>query len=57
MACRLDWPKAATPKDFRHLFATVMANGGLPEHMLRYLLGHAPDRDATHAYTHLDQLA
>ena len=44
-------------KGFRHLFATVVANGGLAEHERRYLMGHAPGRDAIHVYTHLNELA
>ncbi len=53
----LGWPSAATLKDFRHLFATSLANGGLQEHERRYLMGHAPGRDAIHIYTHLNELA
>jgi integrase len=56
VARRLGWPAAATPKAFRHLFATALANGGLPEGYRRYLLGHAPGRAAAVAYTHLNQL-
>lgn len=54
---RLDWPAKATLKDFRHLFATAMANAGMPEHYRRYLLGHAPGKDAIYRYSHVDQLA
>lgn len=56
IAHQLDWPPEATLKDFRHLFATTMANGGLPEHERRYLMGHAAGRDAITNYTHLNQL-
>lgn len=52
----LGWPPAATVKDFRHLFATTLANAGLPEGYRKYLLGHAPGRDAAVAYTHLNRL-
>lgn len=61
IASRLDWPSTATCKDFRHLFATSLANAGLPEPYRKYLMGHAPGsmrRDgAIAAYTHLDRLA
>ena len=52
----LGWPPAATVKDFRHLFATTLANAGLPEGYRKYILGHAPGRDAAVAYTHLNRL-
>ena len=57
VAGKLGWPRQATLKDFRHLFATAMANGGLPEHERRYLMGHAPARGAITSYTHLNKLA
>ncbi|MCC6681236.1 MAG: hypothetical protein IT445_10095 [Phycisphaeraceae bacterium] len=57
VSCRLRWPAAATLKDFRHLFSTAMANGGVPEHERRYLMGHAPGRDAIVRYTHFNKLA
>jgi integrase len=57
IADRLHWPRQATLKDFRHLFSTAMANGGLPEHERRHLMGHAPGRDAIVVYTHLTKLA
>jgi integrase len=57
IAKHLSWPRAATLKDFRHLFATTMANGGIPEHERRYLMGHAPGRGSIHVYTHMNQLA
>ncbi|CAN5346366.1 hypothetical protein BH11PLA2_BH11PLA2_52350 [soil metagenome] len=53
---KLGWPAAATLKDFRHLFATTLANAGMPEGYRKYLLGHAPGRDAAVAYTHLNKL-
>lgn len=56
VAGRLGWPAAATLKDFRHLFATALANASLPDGYRKYLLGHAPGRDAVVAYTHLTRL-
>lgn len=56
VAKRLGWPREATLKDFRHLFNTSLANGGMPEHERRYLMGHAPGRDAIAVYTHLNRL-
>ena len=56
VAKALGWPAAATVKDFRHLFATTLANAGFPEGYRKYLLGHAPGRDAAVAYTHLNRL-
>ncbi len=53
---QLGWPRAATMKDFRHLFATAMANGGMSEHERRYLMGHAPGKGAIVKYTHLNRL-
>jgi integrase len=60
VSAKLGWPAAATPKDFRHLFATSLANAGLPEPYRKYLMGHAPSggrEGAIAAYTHLDRLA
>ena len=57
VARQLQWPTSATLKGFRHLFATAMANGGMPDHERRYLLGHAPERAAIRVYTHMNQLA
>ena len=57
IARRLKWPARATLKDFRHLFATVLANGGMPEHERRYLMGHAPGKEAIVTYTNMDRLA
>lgn len=56
IAKRLGWPKAATLKDFRHLFATALVNAGTPEPYRKFLMGHAPGRDAIINYTHLDRL-
>ncbi|MDB5310441.1 MAG: hypothetical protein JWO38_4643 [Gemmataceae bacterium] len=56
VAGRLGWPRTATLKDFRHLFATTLANAALPEGYRKYLMGHAAGRDATVAYTHLSDL-
>jgi hypothetical protein len=53
LAGRLGWPRAATLKDFRHLFATAMNDAGMPDAHRRYLLGHSPGRAAVAAYTHL----
>jgi hypothetical protein len=53
---RLRWPAQATLKDFRHLFCTTMASAALPEPYRRYLMGHAPERGALTAYTHLPEL-
>jgi integrase len=43
-------------KDFRHLFATMLANSAVAEGYRRYLLGHTPGRAAAVAYTHLNEL-
>lgn len=56
IAARLDWPAAATLKDFRHLFNTEMQNAGMPEFYRRYLLGQSPGRSALVNYTHLNDL-
>ena len=53
---QLKWPVAATLKDFRHLFSTLMQNAGLPEFYRRYLMGHSPGRAAIVIYTHLNEL-
>ncbi|HQR41714.1 MAG TPA: tyrosine-type recombinase/integrase, partial [Gemmatales bacterium] len=57
IAKRLNWSEKATLKDFRHLFATTLASSGMPECYRRYLMGHAPGRDAIVAYTHLSDLS
>ncbi|MEI6236838.1 MAG: hypothetical protein WCT04_27580, partial [Planctomycetota bacterium] len=56
VAHRLNWPKTATLKDLRHLFCTAMSNSGMPEGYRRFLMGHAPGREAIVAYTHLNKL-
>ncbi len=56
LARRLRWPRHATLKDLRHLFATTMHNAGMPEAYRRYLMGQSPGRDAIVAYTHLNKL-
>jgi hypothetical protein len=56
LAGKLNWPRQATLKDFRHLFCTTMASAALPEVYRRYLMGHAPERAAINAYTHLHDL-
>ncbi len=56
VARRLNWPKTATLKDLRHLFCTAMSNSGMPEGYRRFLMGHAPGREAIVAYTHLNKL-
>lgn len=53
---RLKWPKRATLKDFRHLFATSLENAGVPESYRRFLMGHSPGRAAIVSYTHLNKL-
>lgn len=58
LAARLGWPRAATVKDLRHLFATTMNNAAMPESYTKYLMGHAPSRGvALNSYVHLDKLA
>jgi integrase len=52
----LSWPKCATVKDFRHLFATGLENANVPESYRRYLMGHSPGRAAIVTYTHLNKL-
>ena len=56
IAGALGWPKQATLKDLRHLFATSMANAGMPEPTRQYLLGHSSGRAAIHVYTHINHL-
>lgn len=53
----LNWPARATLKDFRHLFATTLASSGMAESYRKYLMGHAPSRDAIVAYTHVSDLS
>jgi hypothetical protein len=56
LARRLGWPAAATLKDLRHLFATMLGNSAMPEAYRRYLMGHSPGKSAIVAYTHLTRL-
>ena len=56
IARALGWPKQSTLKDLRHLFATSIANAGMPEPARQYLLGHSSGRAAIHIYTHINQL-
>ena len=53
---RLQWPGAATLKDFRHLYSTCLENAGVPEFYRRYLLGQSPGRAAIVTYTHLNKI-
>ncbi len=55
LARRLEWPPAATLKDFRHLFSTGLQNSGMPEYYRRYLMGHAFGKAPIVAYTHLTE--
>lgn len=58
LATRLGWPRRATVKDLRHLFATTMNNASMPESYTKYLMGHAPGRGvALYSYVHLNRLA
>jgi integrase len=52
----LRWPRAATIKDFRHLFATCLENAGVPEHYRKFLMGQSPGRAAIVTYTHLNEI-
>lgn len=52
----LDWPRSATLKDFRHLFATCLENAGMPEHYRKFLMGQSPGRAAIVTYTHLNEV-
>lgn len=56
IAKHLAWPRCATAKDFRHLFATSLENAVVPESYRRFLMGHAPGRAAIVTYTHLNKL-
>jgi hypothetical protein len=56
IAARLGWPRAATVKDLRHLFATTMNDAVMPDAYRRYLMGHSPGKAAVVAYTHLAAL-
>ena len=52
----LGWPRSATIKDFRHLFATGLENAGIPEHYRKFLMGQSPGRAAIVTYTHLNEI-
>jgi integrase len=52
----LDWPRSATLKDFRHLFATGLENAGMPEHYRKFLMGQSSGRAAIVTYTHLNEI-
>jgi len=56
VARKLNWPREATAKDFRHHFATSMENGGVPEHYRKYLMGHSRGSAAIVRYTHLNEV-
>jgi len=56
VARALDWPRAATLKDFRHLSATCLENAGMPEHYRKFLMGQSPGRAAIVTYTHLNEI-
>jgi hypothetical protein len=56
LAKRLKWPRQATLKDLRHLFATTLNNASMPEAYRRYLMGQSPGKAAIVAYTHLNEL-
>lgn len=53
---KLGWSERPTLKDFRHLFATTLSDANISESYRKYLLGHAPGREASVAYTHLHRL-
>ena len=56
VAGKLEWPKEATLKDFRHLFSTSLENAGVPLFYRRYLMGQSPGTSPVTTYTHLNQL-
>ena len=56
IAGRLQWPQAATLKDFRHLFSTCLENSGVPEFYRRYFMGQSPGKTPIVTYTHLNEL-
>jgi len=56
LARQLKWPAAATVKDFRHLFSSLLENAGVPEFYRRYLMGQSPGKAAIVHYTHLNQV-
>jgi integrase len=56
VARQLNWPAAATVKDFRHLFSSLLENAGVPEFYRRYLMGQSPGKAAIVNYTHLNKV-
>jgi hypothetical protein len=56
ITAKLGWTVRTTLKDFRHLFATTLSDANISESYRKYLLGHAPGREASVAYTHLHRL-
>jgi hypothetical protein len=56
LARQLHWPAAATVKDFRHLFSSLLENAGVPEFYRRYLMGQSPGKAAIVHYTHLNKI-
>jgi hypothetical protein len=56
LAKKLDWGSQATLKDFRHMFASSLANAGMPEPYRQYLMGHATSSATIAAYTHLNKV-
>ncbi len=56
IAGALNWPRAATLKDFRHLFSTCLENAGVPEFYRRYFMGQSPGKAPIVTYTHLNEL-
>lgn len=56
IARALNWPRAATLKDFRHLFSTSLENSGVPLFYRRYLMGQSPGKSAVVTYTHINEL-
>lgn len=56
IAGALKWPRAATLKDFRHLFSTCLENAGVPEFYRRYFMGQSPGKAPIVTYTHLNEL-
>jgi hypothetical protein len=56
LARRLGWPRKATLKDLRHLFATNLENSGVGQYYRVYLLGQSPGRTPIATYTHINEL-
>lgn len=55
LARGLNWPREATLKDLRHLFATSLENAGVPEFYRRYLMGQSFGHAPIVAYTHVTE--